>query len=579
MSAVSVPAYRGACIAPSRTGSSVFLAGVPVANEGRLELYNVDLTNINSPTATFLGNQSSPVFWSSAASRACFSYPGNQADTNSPMFMVQFGPKSFFTNMFPNGTIDDPIYFSTTLTKVIVAYSSPKLFSMSGAVGKFNWYSVMSNFTSATTGSSWISIRSNATLAINSTVDATLSVYPTANPLLSVGTYTPTSTTPAQGNQFVFDTQGGAIAYTTLDSGVTYDSTSQDHLMTLTTPQTVDMGGIKLTNNAIPVTMVTVAYILDTDATGGTILYTISGSTLKLARVPFTGNVPPFSNYMSATSLNSQIITYGSSASGIATATFNSFDTITGQWSGPGLIVPAPVPSPSTSSSGTPKATGGSDSGNKSSGSNVGAIAGGVVGGLVVIAAIIFFFFRQRRKNNNTSSSAPPPVPNASTKPEFASSPLQYATTPAPQYQQIPVMQQQHHQQQQQQNFNNFATPQQSMAYNPHQSYYEPNPNGGFSQPMSPIVQPQQSPLPQPPSPNIFQAQQQPQPTYSYVPPTLGVAAVEPQNPNIFQPQASPLQSASGSATTPQTPYTQQVHTPSSGPASPQYGHNHGYVS
>ncbi|KAG0057526.1 hypothetical protein BGZ83_009165 [Gryganskiella cystojenkinii] len=601
MSAVSVPAYSSACIAPSRSISSVYLAGVPVTNEGRLEFYSVDLTNINSPQATFLGNQTFLAAWSSAATRGCYSYPGNQADPNSPMLMVQFGPKSYFTNMYPNGTTGSTSYFSTT------AYVSPKVFSLTGAVGGLNWFAAMTNDTISGTFTPWAAIRVNATQSTNSSIDWNLSVYPTSTPLMSVGTYVATSNTPALGNLVVFDTLGGASSYTTLDSASPILS-SADRVMSLSSQLTVDMNGIKLTSNAMSVTMVGVGYILDQDARGGTVLYSITPSSgPKLNRVSFTGNVPPFSNYMSATVLNSQIVTYGSSASGIASATFNSFDTISGQWSGPGLIAPAPLPTPARTSSGSgiggnpspsPNPSNGSDSGNNKSsgGSNVAAIAGGVVGGLVVIAAIIFFFVRQRRKNkyDAAATSAPPPAPNASTKPEFATSPLQFATTPAPQYQQIPMMQQQ--QQQQQQNFNNFATSQQSTAFNPHQSYYEVGPNnGGFSQPMSPI-QSQHPPLQQQQqqqqSPNIFHTQQHPQPTYSYVPPTVGVAAVEPQNPNIFQVQTPSDQGSytqaqytpslsAGAVTTPHTPYTQQATTPSSGPASPQYisQNDHGYVS
>ena len=89
-----------------------------------------------------------------------------------------------------------------------------------------------------------------------------LSVFPTANPVLSAGTYVATSNTPAQGNLIVFDTFGGGSVYTTLDSATPIVSSS-DRVMSLSSQKAVDMSGIKLTPNAVPVTMVGVAYILD----------------------------------------------------------------------------------------------------------------------------------------------------------------------------------------------------------------------------------------------------------------------------------------------------------------------------
>jgi drug/metabolite transporter (DMT)-like permease len=79
--------------------------------------------------------------------------------------------------------------------------------------------------------------------------------------LVSVGTYVPTSFTPAQGYTIVFDVLGGGSIYTALNTAVTL--TGADRVTSLSSPRAVDMGDIKLTTNVIPVTMIGVAYLLD----------------------------------------------------------------------------------------------------------------------------------------------------------------------------------------------------------------------------------------------------------------------------------------------------------------------------
>jgi len=317
------------------------------------------------------------------------------------------------------------------------------------------------------------------------------------------------------------------------------------------------------------------------------VLYSINPATgPKLQRVSVSGQVPPFSPSMSATALSSQIVIYGSSTTGAVSSTFNSFDTVAAAWSGPGLVQPAALPSPSASSGPQPSNDGSNNSGSgnssssSKSSSNVGAIAGGVAGGLVVIALVIFFFFRHRRRSNAAAAAAAAPTStpalNTASNPTYLASPsLQLQQQQ--QQQQQPFQQQQ--QQQQMQQAYAYVTPQLAPAYNPHNSYmpYVDSSKDAYS------------PAPHHPSPLQ-------QPSYSYTPPTLGIAAVEPQNPNIFQPHSASSDNGSNpsysqaqytpstSAATPQTPYTpvaNQAHTPSTGPSSPQYLHNnnHGYVS
>ncbi|KAF9379518.1 hypothetical protein CPC16_010712 [Podila verticillata] len=362
---VSVPAYANACIAPSRSGSAVYLVGVPASQEGRLEAYSINLANINTPTATFLGNQTDSTAWSSTAAKACIPYPGNTANANSPFLLQQFGAKSFLTNVYTNGTMEPWSYFNQT------GYVSPKLFSLTGAVGGFDWIVAVANRTSFTTNSPWNALRLNCTgPSLEANLDYVLTTYPTGNPLVSVGTYVAASNTPVQGYHVVFDAAGGGVIYQTLNSASTQTG---DRIMTLSNPVDVDMGGIKLTTNVIPVTMVGVAYLLDQASDGSTVLYTITPSASnKLTRVPLTGNVPPFSSSMVATSMNANIVLYGSS-----------------------------------SSSG-PSAPSGDNSGSGSKSSSTGGIIGGVVAAVVVIAVAAFLLVRHRRKKNQT----PPPAPN-----------------------------------------------------------------------------------------------------------------------------------------------------------------------
>ncbi|KAF8983840.1 hypothetical protein BGZ52_000248 [Haplosporangium bisporale] len=521
---VSVPAYANACIAPSRSGSAVYLVGVPASQEGRLEAYSINLANINTPTATFLGNQTDSTAWSSTAAKACIPYPGNTANANSPFLLQQFGAKSFLTNVYTNGTMEPWSYFNQT------GYVSPKLFSLTGAVGGFDWIVAVANRTSFTTNSPWNALRLNCTgPSLEANLDYVLTTYPTGNPLVSVGTYVAASNTPVQGYHVVFDAAGGGVIYQTLNSASTQTG---DRIMTLSNPVDVDMGGIKLTTNVIPVTMVGVAYLLDQASDGSTVLYTITPSASnKLTRVPLTGNVPPFSSSMVATSMNANIVLYGSSSSSGPSAVFNIFDTVSKGWNGPGLVVPPPPPtSVSNPSPSTTSKPSGDNSGSGSKSSSTGGIIGGVVAAVVVIAVAAFLLVRHRRKKNQT----PPPAPN---KEEG-------------------IPQQQNYQPQQQQ-------------YNAHQSYYGA-PGKDF----------QTSPVQAQANPAIFQAQNQhgydPNQSYTYTPPTLSAVSQHGQ-PQIFRPQ-SEINSqggysqagypASSGAVSPQTPYT-----PSTVVASPQYSH------
>lgn len=66
----------------------------------------------------------------------------------------------------------------------------------------------------------------------------------------------------AQGYHTVFDTNGGGMVYKVEDSTAPVTS-NNTNVVSLSSPQQVNMSGVRLTSNAIPITMGKVAYIMD----------------------------------------------------------------------------------------------------------------------------------------------------------------------------------------------------------------------------------------------------------------------------------------------------------------------------
>ncbi|KAF9337054.1 hypothetical protein BGZ91_009672 [Linnemannia elongata] len=481
----SVPVYIHTCIAPGPSSTSVYLVGVPVTNEGRLEVYTVDLSNINSPVATFKTSHSS-TFWTSAAAKSCFNFESNPGDVNSPIIVQQFKPNSYFVNIYPNGTTSTPFSFKNT------DFVSPKLCSITGSSENQEWVTAYMNATipGKATNSVWGGMRLHATNASDNTVSYLTSENPTSNPLLSVGTYVAASVTMAQGYHTVFDTNGGGMVYKVEDSTAPVTS-SNTNVVSLSSPQQVNMSGVRLTSNAIPITMGKVAYIMDQASDLSVRLYSLNPSqSSNLMPVPVSGKVPMFSSFMATTVMNGNIILYSISGGGVAA--FNSFDTNALTWSGPNLMVPETPPYPPNPSypSSPPSSTILSPASCPGSGcptnkSPTGAIIGGVVGGLVLLAIAAFFLIRYRRNSNKNTFGA---VPVSSTDTESqnmgAVSPMQQnkhqsvLLPPYEQQQQGPMQMQQ------------WRTSDPYHLFNPQ----EPNPSeGGASPTMHLVRQPQQT--------------------------------------------------------------------------------------
>ncbi|KAF9136207.1 hypothetical protein BGX30_011302 [Mortierella sp. GBA39] len=332
----SVPVFANTCIAPGPSSTSVYLVGVPVTNEGTLEVYTVDLSNINSPVATFKFSQTNPI-WTSDTIKACYNFESNQGDLNSPIILQQFQPNSYFVNIYPNGTIASPGYFNNT------QFVTPRLCSVTGATANTVWFTAYVNATvnagPATTNSLWSGMRLQATNNSENNLNYLSPQYSTSKPLISVGTYVTASTTMPHGHHTVFDTNGGGVVYTVLNSAAPITSSNYS-VISLSNPQQVNMNESRLTSNAIPITMDSIAYILDQAPDASIRLYTLNPSqSTTLLPVSVSGNVPTFSPFMTVTALNENIILY--SVSDVGLATFNSFDTNALAWSGPNLKMPA----------------------------------------------------------------------------------------------------------------------------------------------------------------------------------------------------------------------------------------------
>ncbi|KAF9193977.1 hypothetical protein BGZ50_006822 [Haplosporangium sp. Z 11] len=514
---MDVPAYSYPCIATASSDSSVYLVGVSAHTDGRLEIHNINLSNIDSPTTTLVANYTDATLWSATAPKACLPYAGDSDRSNSPVFVQQFGENSIITNVYPNGTVSPPANFQD------VAFISPKLFSWTASVNKLNWVTGVANTTGRTTPSPWTGIRFNATSIVDSSRDFVISTYPTSDALLSVGSYFPSSSTPAQGYNIVFDNSGGGTIYTALSTASSIAAPS-DHVVSLSNPQPVDMGDIQLTSDAVSLTMTNVAYILDKASNGSILMYTISPSkSSKLEHIYAEGNVPKFPEYIATTAMGPQVVLYGSSQNGATY--FNSFNTVTGTWTGPNLMKPSvispPVPPPPVPPppSKTP----------------IGAIVGGVVGGLVLIALSTFLFILirsgckpSRRTDLEMNPTKPQTPQNAYQDPNVMYSPVPIGEQNY--LLQQPFIQKQAVQQQ-------LQSPQ---LQPPYQSAFSlPQQNVYTSQPLNPVQNPTAAPI-------IFQphSPRHPQERYPYMPPTL-VPTSTAQQPIIFQPQttgASPTQ-------------------------------------
>ncbi|KAF9150667.1 hypothetical protein BG015_007513 [Linnemannia schmuckeri] len=379
-----IPSYQWACLAADENRQSFYLVGSSTV--GNLDVYYV--TDIFATQVNHVATQNNIYAWSSDSRKACFRSPTSKL-VNGPIKITQFGlANTFHTTAYPDGKVDAPEYYKDQPTTFV----SPKLFAWSGQMANYDLFTVFTNYISPGY-SQWASNLQPFEGTNSSSINRfDLSHYPVADPLLALGTYTPSTGTNSTGFTIVFDKLGEALAYITTGTSATslYNTTPS---MTLSPSIRVNMSNIVLTENAIPVTMSTTGYILDRAKDGfSTVVYSITPSkSYALQEVVNTGPSPPFANNMAAAALSQRIITYTSPPG--ANGYFNSFDTVTGTWSGQNLVAPRK----SSSSNSTP----------------VGAIVGGVLGGLILFAMFIILFIRRRHQNTCKSVNiAQPEVGN-----------------------------------------------------------------------------------------------------------------------------------------------------------------------
>ncbi|KAF9581474.1 hypothetical protein BGW38_001490 [Lunasporangiospora selenospora] len=467
----TLPNLGAPCISTIDT-TRAYLAGY---YSGSLTVLNVDYSDVSNPSASTVYSSLNST-WSPSLSKACMSFPPVDTYTG-PLWVQQFGGGSPVMEVFGNMTGIGPMQWVE-----LQDFRTSKLFAQVASNGVNRWYAAMTSTTYSITQSPWTGVRFSGNVYENFHKSA----------LLAVGAYSTNSA--ATGYLVVFDTtRSGQVYQANGNSGTAP--------VTLLSTQNVDMNGIVLSNDAIPVSAENIAYILDKGTDGRVTIYSINPAlSLKLQRVSFTGDAPQFQSSLVATTTSSDILIYYIHPT--YSAVLSRFSAQAGTWAGNGLVKgtsPSPSPSPTTPPNPNPGST------------NLGAIIGGVVGGLVLIALLVFLFIRYRRKvptkdrdnvtHPNNSPEGKPMITQGHLPPQSPPAMTQIHTT-------MPQQQQQHYIPQQQ-----YAL-QQQQQFPPQQPVYATN-NGFMSQ-----QQQQQQPVYVSQGQEQFYAPLAPTP-YVYVPPTV----------------------------------------------------------
>ncbi|KAG0296455.1 hypothetical protein BGZ96_009408 [Linnemannia gamsii] len=358
---VPLPALSNPCITAA-SSTSVYLLGIPNAMGGHLQMFSVSLSgSLDAPVAVPIGKEQVTSTWAVQAKMACISYGAITSTTHDTVLLVQVDKtRTDVANLRSNGVFDYPVQIPDS------TLNSSKLLTQVGAYSTFAWF----------TGEQ-------------------ISQAPTKTPFMAVGTYDISTKSSTQGHSIVFDSATSGVAYPAIGNAETLTGA-----VSLSAPIVLDMQGITLTYKSIPVTMGSVAYILDEATDGSIVAYTITPSnTNKLSTISITGKAPSFLNVQSATSLNNKIVVYTVSNSSVAS--MNVFDAVARTWSGPGLIG-------SGTSNPISRTTYPS---NEHDGNGFPVVP--VVGGLCVLTVVVCIVYwmirsrRQRQKNhadNNNSS-------------------------------------------------------------------------------------------------------------------------------------------------------------------------------
>ena len=155
----SLPAFPLSCLAPSNTGQSVYLFGVP--SPGRLEAYSVDISDPLAPQSTLVSATTTPanapVSWNAQRSLGCYAYAGDASTVNNPITVVQFG-STVQAQFFPNGTWITNLGSYPAAADTTIDYVSPKTYSLVGSTGGWSWIVAKASVRSSG-ASSWRNLR------------------------------------------------------------------------------------------------------------------------------------------------------------------------------------------------------------------------------------------------------------------------------------------------------------------------------------------------------------------------------------------------------------------------------------
>ncbi|KAF9950375.1 hypothetical protein BGZ65_006664, partial [Modicella reniformis] len=338
----SLPTFSSSCVAPSGSGQTVFLFGVP--SPGRLEAHSINLSDPLAPISTLISATTSTTAknWDAQYDLGCYAYLGDNPSANSPINVIQF--RSTVQALFyPNGTWVTNIG-STAATDV--DYVSPKYFSTVGSTNGWNWFLAKTTPPESGGGSTgaWRDIRMDNTVRLGPKDQTVLG---SEDPLLTVGAIAQDINNFGNGLLFSFEQSGlaGMVFRTTGNKRPELNLTATESLVTLTKANAVGMNSIKLSSEAMTVPSASAALILD-KSSGGTIsVFSIDprASAYKLVQSSVKNSSPLFLSKQSATALNSKIVVYGGllqDGSGTSN-TIHVFDVISGTWFGPDLVDPS----------------------------------------------------------------------------------------------------------------------------------------------------------------------------------------------------------------------------------------------
>lgn len=162
-----IPTFTNPCIASFVTKGStkIYLAGVSDVTNGLLEVYVVDIVNIQTPVSTRAVSNLNALYWKNNVPKACSTYPGDTKDSTAALHFQQFGPfTSYDSNVLTTGVVEAPSRFDG------YAWASPKNYAIVGHAGPIAFVAALTNQTTLATSSPWAGIRLNGTSGIDGTM-------------------------------------------------------------------------------------------------------------------------------------------------------------------------------------------------------------------------------------------------------------------------------------------------------------------------------------------------------------------------------------------------------------------------